>query len=156
MNIRHSLAELKDLPAMQSLYVNCIKSTCNGDYSPAEMKAWISGIENRERWQKLVEEQWVLLLWQEEELMGFTSLKSPNYIDFMYVSAKFQGRGIAKLLLNTLQAKAKEKDVIKLESDISITARPFFERQGFKVVRKNLNPKDGEVLINFRMEKYLN
>ena len=156
MSYRKSLAGLSDIPVMQKLFVDCIKRRCYQDYSPKEIEVWTAGIENVERWQKLVEEQWVLLLWEEDDLMGFTSLKSPNYIDFMYVSADFQGRGIAKLLLKTLQAKAEEKGVEKLESDISITARPFFERQGFKVVRKNLNPKDGEVLINFRMEKYLN
>ncbi|MCI1553055.1 MAG: GNAT family N-acetyltransferase [Levilactobacillus sp.] len=38
-------------------------------------------------------------------------------------------------------------------TNASITARPFFEARGFRVVRRNLVVRDGIELINFTMKK---
>ncbi|MGL5364343.1 MAG: GNAT family N-acetyltransferase, partial [Plesiomonas shigelloides] len=39
-------------------------------------------------------------------------------------------------------------------SHVSITAKPFFERFGFRVVKKQQVAINGQVLTNFLMEKH--
>lgn len=96
-----------------------------------------------------MEEQEVIVV-EENQLLGFASLKDGHYIDFLYLAPEAQGKGLAQKMLQELEARARADT---LSSDISITARPFIERQGFKVIRKNHNERAGEVLINFYVEK---
>lgn len=98
-----------------------------------------------------MEEQEVIVV-EENQLLGFASLKDGHYIDFLYLAPEAQGKGLAQKMLQELEARARADT---LSSDISITARPFIERQGFKVIRKNHNARAGEVLINFYVEKSL-
>lgn len=146
-------AQLADIPELQALFVDCIKGTCTGDYSPAEIEAWLSSIKNQQRWTDLVEQQQVIMLKIQNQLAGFASLKDSDYLDFIYVSPNFQGKGIAKKLLAKITELALEAGAEKLISDISITARPFFESRGYTVLRENRNIRGDQVLINYRMEK---
>ncbi|MEZ4685698.1 MAG: GNAT family N-acetyltransferase [Bacteroidia bacterium] len=85
---------------------------------------------------------------------GLCQSEAGNYVDFMYLHPDFQGKGIAGAMLNyTLEARAILAGCKTLLSDVSYTARPFFEKHGFRVVKKNLNERKGEVLVNFMWKR---
>ncbi len=71
----------------------------------------------------------------------------------MYVHKDFQGKGIASVLLDHLITRAGNTEV---SSDVSKTARPFFERKGFEVVKENHLEIDGVPISNFKMRKRTN
>ena len=48
---------------------------------------------------------------------------------------------------------AKEKNIDKIKADVSITAKPFFEKFDFIEVKKNVVKRNNVELINFSMEK---
>ena len=50
---------------------------------------------------------------------------------------------------------AKEKGAEKLISEVSITAKPFFEKQGFKVDEEQKRRANKLCLINYKMSKWL-
>ncbi|HIF9184953.1 TPA: hypothetical protein ACX6PV_001927 [Photobacterium damselae] len=52
-----------------------------------------------------------------------------------------------------VEAWAQELGLQKLYSEVSITARPFFEQYGFKVVTAQKVALRGIVLDNFLMQK---
>ena len=58
-------------------------------------------------------------------------------------------------LLTVIEDHARQRGDTLLESDISITARPFFEKRGWQVVRENRIQRNDQLLINFRMRKPL-
>lgn len=142
-------ARMADLPHLKSLFERSIRLSCAADYSAAEIEAWVASIHNKERWDLLMKEQEVIVV-EDTEILGFASLKDGHYIDFLYLDPKAQGGGLAMLLLQELESRATASII---SSDISITARPFIEKHGYKVVRINHNPRKGEVLINFHVEK---
>lgn len=146
-------AALPDLPEILDLFETAIKQSCSNDYTPAQIEAWVTSRQIPGRWQTKVENQHFLLARSGQELVGFTSLEDDNYVDVMYVHPNYKGKGVATELLHQLESLAYERGVSKLKSDVSITARPFFEKMGFKVIRKNDNEVRGEVLVNFRMVK---
>ncbi|WP_265734412.1 GNAT family N-acetyltransferase [Malaciobacter marinus] len=47
--------------------------------------------------------------------------------------------------------KARQNEMKKLRVDASITAKPFFKKYGFKVVKKNIIKRDNQLLINYLM-----
>jgi len=149
-------ASRSDFDRMSRLFRETILHTCRNDYTPEQLKVWASSPERRkESWLKRIDEQYFILAESGDELLGMGSLEDDDYIDFLYVSNRHLRKGIAKALYNSLEQKALDLGVKSLKSDVSKTARPFFEKQGFKVVHENQNHIEGEILINFRMEKVI-
>jgi putative acetyltransferase len=73
----------------------------------------------------------------------------------MYVHPEHEGRGIASALLTCLETAARRESLVRLFTEASITARPFFERRGFTVLTAQLVEFRGEEFKNYRMEKLL-
>ena len=148
-------ATLSDLTEMQKMYAETIQSVCKSDYTPEQIEAWISSVKNKERWIEVIEKQFVLLAIIENQITGFGTLKDGNYIDFFYIHKDFQRQGIADKILNELEIEAKKHHSKIITSDISITAKPFFEKKGFTAKAEQKNIRLGVELINFKMEKEL-
>lgn len=70
----------------------------------------------------------------------------------MFVHHHFQGKKIASRILKELITYACDHHFTSLITDASITARPFFERHGFKVIKKQTNYYKEMVFINYRMQ----
>ena len=148
-------AILQDLAAMKALYADTIRSVCRKDYNEEQVRVWSSSVNKEERWLDVVTNQFVLLAEIDGVLVGFGTLRNYDYIDFFYVHKDFQGQGIARALLSRLLQEATRQGEDLVTSDISITARPFFEKNGFKVVTEQENIRQGLILINYKMVRYL-
>ncbi|MNQ92839.1 putative N-acetyltransferase YafP [compost metagenome] len=148
-------ATILDLAEMQEMYIETIKWICKNDYTPLQIDAWVSGLNNTERWLKLIHEQYVLLATIEDQIVGYGTLKDGNYIDFFCVHKDFQRQGIADKVFTELEHEAIKENSKTITADISITAKPFFEKKGFVVKAKQKNVRLGVELVNYKMEKEL-
>lgn len=144
---------LNDLSEIQTLFADTIKSTCKKDYSKTQIEAWISSIENKERWINKLTKQYFLVAEMNAKIVGFASLESGQYLDFMYVHKDYLRQGIADMLYQELELESRKSGYTKISSDVSITAKPFFEEKGFKVDKENRFSMKGVEIINFRMTK---
>lgn len=142
-----------DLPEMKQLYADTIRTVCMGEYTERELEVWSSSSQKTERWQDMIANQWVILAEMDNQLVGFASLKAGDYIDFFYVHKDFQRYGIATQLLQQIENKARESGIKRLSSDISKTAQPFFEKNGYAVIREQRNVSGEVMLVNYQMEK---
>lgn len=148
-------AFLLDVAEMQQLYIETIESVCKNDYNEEQIKVWSSGVNNMQRWTEVIENQFVLLAITENKIVGFGTLKDGNYIDFFYIHKDFQRQGIADKILNQLELEAKNHNSKIITSDISITAKPYFEKKGFVVKAEQKNIRQNVELINYKMQKKL-
>lgn len=148
-------AKLSDIDSIRQLFFETITTVNTAHYSPAQIKVWSSGAEDVDRWKRKLENQEFFIAEYADEFLGFVSLLNNNYIDHLYSNGKYQGKGIASRLLNYIEQLAKGRGVTTLKSDVSITARPFFEKKGYRVIKENQIHHKGEVLINFDVEKSL-
>lgn len=153
MVIRH--AKQGDLPAMQELFVATIETICRYDYSPEQIVAWTSSIENTKRWTDKLMKQYFLIAEIDNRIVGYASLENNEYLDFMYVHKDYQRQGIADKLYTEIEVQAIRHGTTLLTSDVSITARPFFEKMGFKVMAEQKNNVKGIEIINYKMTKEL-
>lgn len=151
MNIR--LATLNDVDAIRQLFYETVTSINTADYNAAQIAAWSAGRDNTERWETRVREQHFYIAEREDVMAGFASIDNTGYLDVLFVGKHFQRQGVAKLLLNQIEQTARKLGVDTITSDVSITARPFFERHGFVVVQRQEVEVRGVVLINFKMSK---
>jgi putative acetyltransferase len=155
-NIHIRQAKLSDLPALQQLFVGTIENVCKADYNEQQISVWTSSVENKQRWLGIIENQYVLVAQEEDRIVGFCSLDKNNYIDLFYVHKDKQGQGIARLLYNTIESEALKFGQKELTSDVSITARPFFEKIGFTIQAEQTVVREGVELTNYKMKKVLN
>jgi putative acetyltransferase len=92
----------------------------------------------------------------EGKIVGFSSLATDGYLDFMFTHKDYQKHGIAANLLSKMEKKAKDQRNDLIYSDVSITAKGFFERHGYIVEKQQFKKSRNKELINFRMTKIIN
>lgn len=153
--IRIRQAKQNDLDELQKLFVDTINAVCRYDYSTEQIAVWTSSIENTNRWVDKLMKQYFLIAEIDNKIVGFASLENYEYFDFMYVHKDYQRQGIADNLYSEILAKAIKHGSTLLTSDVSITAKPFFEKKGFKVIAEQKNDIKGIEVINYKMTKDL-
>lgn len=82
-------------------------------------------------------------------------LEPDGHIDCFYCHKDYQRRGVGSQLYQAIEAKALELPVNRLFVEVSITAKPFFQRMGFAIVKEQTVDRRGETFTNFAMEKFL-
>lgn len=148
-------SNLSDLVEIQQLFVDTISSICKVDYSPAQIKVWTASVDNTQRWIDKLTSQYFLIATLDNKIVGFASLENSDYLDFLYVHKDFQRLGIAGKLYAEIEKEAIKRQATILHSAVSITAKPFFLKQGFKTITPQTNLLQGVEIINFKMAKIL-
>ena len=106
-----------------------------------------------EIWTKSLSSKFTFVAEEGEKIAGFGELEASGHIDRFYCHQDFQRQGVGRLILKQIESKAQDLGINKLFTEASITARPFFESQGFIAIRKQEVERRGQKLINFVMEK---
>lgn len=145
-----------NLAEIQRLFVDTISSVCIADYNAEQIKVWTSSVENKSRWNDIFSNQYVLVAKIKGSIVGFVTLSNKNYIYLFYVHKDFQGQKIAGKLYTNIEKEALRFGQNEITSDVSITARPFFEKIGFKVLTEQTVLRKGVEFTNFKMKKVLN
>jgi putative acetyltransferase len=136
ISIRPAL--INDLKEIQTLFVETIETVCKNDYLPEQIKVWTSSIEHTKRWTDRLQSQYFLIALIDNKIIGYSSLQDEDYLDFLYIHNAFQRQGIANRLYNEIKIEAITRGSTILNSYVSITAIPFFEKKDLK---PNLNKK---------------
>ena len=89
------------------------------------------------------------------EVIGFAELEDDGHLDMLYLREDAVGRGVGRRLYGAVEQEARALGLSRVFAEVSITARPFFERRGFTVVREQTVHPNGVPLTNFVMEKPL-
>jgi len=88
---------------------------------------------------------------KERGIIGYSDIQSDGYIDHFYCHHELQGQGVGSTLFATLEKEARKNGILEMYSNVSITARPFFEAMGFSVEKKQFLQMRDQQLINYRM-----
>lgn len=112
---------MQDLPEMLLLFQDTITTTCKEDYNTNQLEAWKSGAENKERWLKVMKEQYILIAESENKIVGFCTLAQGNYIDLLFVHKDYQHQGIASKLYELIEKEALDQNQKILTADVSKT-----------------------------------
>lgn len=153
VSLRFSI--LSDLEEMQKLFMETVSVICKKDYSSKQIEVWISSIKNTVRWKKKLATQYILIAEINSKMVGFASLENNDHLDLFYVHKDFQRIGIGHRLYHGIEAEAVKRNAILLSSDVSETARPFFEKMGFEIITPQNNHIHGVEIKNYKMIKSL-
>ena len=134
-----------DLPAILDLFRGTVHTVCARDYTRSQLDAWAPAELDAAAWDASLLAHHTLVAEENEVIVGFADLGSDGYLDRLYVHRDWQGRGVATALCDALPDARS--------THASITARPFFEKRGWHVVREQQVERRGVLLTNFVMEK---
>lgn len=140
--------------ALVRLFYNTVHSVCLGDYTQEQVDAWADGTADPAVWEQSFLRHQTLVARIGGEIAGFADLDG-DYLDRLYVHRDFQRQGVATALAQALEQRAAEKGFSRIMVHASVTARPFFEKRGWRVVREQQVERKGVFLTNFTMEKDL-
>jgi putative acetyltransferase len=144
-----------DARALLTLFRDTIRRVNSRDYSPAQIAAWASDDIDPDQWASRFAGRFVAVAEDAGRLAGFAELEANGHIDRVYVSADCQGQGVGRALLAEVMAEARRLGLVRLFVEVSITARPFFESQGFLMLAPQVVVCRGAEFINYRMERML-
>jgi putative acetyltransferase len=144
-----------DLEALIALFRDAVRQVARRDYSEAQVRAWAPDAIDRARWAARRADRPTWVAEAGGDIAGFTDLEPDGHIDMLFVHPGQQGRGVATALLAQVEAAARAQGIGRLFTEASITARPVFERRGFRVVAPQTVSLRGQRLTNYRMERVL-
>ncbi len=137
------------------LFHDTIHQVNKADYTTEQITAWSPESPDIEQWSARIHGISPFVVDREGVLVGYADIQPNGYIDHFYVHHQWQRRGVGSLLMRKIHEVAEENNISKLFSDVSITARPFFESWGFEVEQEQLVKIRGSELKNFKMVKTL-
>lgn len=143
--------EPEDLGQIMALFYDTVHAVNAADYAPEQLDAWADGAPDLDRWNgSLLAHHSLVAVEGRDLIVGFGDIDGTGYLDRLYVHKDRQGRGIATALCDRLE-RAVDAPVITTHA--SITARPFFEGRGYRVLREQRVERHGVRMTNYVMEK---
>lgn len=143
--------EPEDLGQITALFYDTVHAVNAADYAPEQLDAWADGAPDLDRWNgSLLAHHSLVAVEGRDLIVGFGDIDGTGYLDRLYVHKDRQGRGIATALCDRLE-RAVDAPVITTHA--SITARPFFEGRGYRVLREQRVERHGVRMTNYVMEK---
>lgn len=153
-SIRRYQAE--DAAATLKIFTRAITRAAVADYSPEQVQAWaLPGKRDTAEWHIAMFKRNSFVATANGEVVGFSDVDDCGYMDMLFVDPEHQRQGVGRALLEEAERLARGFHARSLSAGVSITARPFFEGQGFIVEQRQELVKQGVKLVNFRMRKTL-
>ena len=138
-----------DCEVLAELFYNTVHMVNKKDYTKEQLDVWATGIIDLEKWNQSFEEHYSLVAIDDEMIVGFGDINKAGYLDRLYVHSDYQRKGIATAICNQLE-QAVQGSIV---THASITAKPFFEKRGYRVIKEQQVECQGIFLTNFIMEK---
>lgn len=136
-----------DCEELTKLFYNTVHTVNAKDYTEEQLDAWATGQVDLNKWDQSLREHYSIVVVENEMLVGFGDIDESGYLDHLFVHADYQGKGIGTMICYQLE-QAVSGNII---THASITARPFFEKRGYRVVKEQQVERQGVFLTNFEM-----
>ena len=131
------------------LFYSTVHTVNAKDYTKEQLDVWATEQVDLEKWNQSLQEHYSIVAIEDGVIVGFGDIDKTGYLDHLFVHANYQGRGIATAICNQLEQVVKGD----ITTHASITAKPFFEKRGYRVVKEQQVERQGIFLTNFCMEK---
>lgn len=144
--------QTSDCKEITELFYNTVHTVNAKDYTKEQLDAWAKEQVDLEKWNQSLQDHYSIVAVEDEVIVGFGDIDKTGYLDRLFVHTDYQGRGIATAICNQLEQAVKGN----ITTHASITAKPFFEKKGYRVVKEQQVERQGVFLTNFCMEKIQN
>lgn len=139
----------EDCATLANLFYNTVHTINAADYSTEQLQVWATGTVDLSAWNAAFLAHITNIAEIGTTIVGFADRTHSGYLDRLFVHHQYQRMGIATALCDALEADFS--GIITTQA--SITAKPFFEQRGYRVLCSQQVERQGVFLTNYRMEK---
>jgi len=140
----------EDCPELARLFYETVHTVNARDYTQEQLNAWAAGNVDLNAWNESFLAHHTVVAETDGKIVGFGDMDPSGYLDRLYVHKDFQHCGVATVICDALE---KSSTATVFTTHASITARPFFEKRGYAVVKQQQVERRGVRLTNFVMRK---
>jgi putative acetyltransferase len=151
MQIR--LFQPEDTAQIAQLFHNTVRKVNIQHYSPEQVIAWSPDDLYFRDWLTICSSRFTYVAVKDDKILGFGELESDGHIDCFYIHDRHQRQGIGSKIYQTIEIKAIQLGLTRLFTEASITAKPFFISQGYKIIYPQEVFCRGQILVNYLMKK---
>lgn len=144
-----------DTIPIMTLFRDTVRNVNIRDYSAAQVAAWAPDVMDEALWLGSLVAHATLVAVEDGRIVGFGDWEPNGHLDRFYVHKDRQGVGVGTMLLHAVEDGARALGVRRMFTEASITARPFFERRGYRLISKQQVELRGMLFTNYRMDKML-
>ncbi|MBK1971887.1 GNAT family N-acetyltransferase [Campylobacter sp. TTU_617] len=142
-------ASIKDLNTCIILFKQSVKTLCLKDYTQKQIKMWIK--IDKEKWEEKFKNNDVFIYEKEGKIASFISIiNCQKMLDLLFTHPNFTKQGLAQNLLDFTLKNYLYKEIYTFAS---LSAKDFFLKNNFKIVRENEVKRNDQILKNFLMKK---
>ena len=125
--------KLGDEADIYQLFYDTVHSVNAKDYTKEQLDTWAPKNPDLSEWKKTLNKNHTFVAIDKEngKIIGFSELKENGCLNRGYVHKDYLKQGIGTALLEAREQKALALGISKLFSEVSITAKPFFENRGY-------------------------
>ncbi len=138
-----------DCKELAELFYNTVHTVNAKDYTNEQLGVWATGQVDLKKWNQSLQKHFSIVAVDVNIIVGFGDVDKSGYLDRLYVHSEYQGKGIATAICNRLESAVQGNIV----THASVTAKPFFEKRGYKVIKEQQVERQGIFLTNFVMTK---
>lgn len=145
--MRHDVraADVSDAADISRVIIRALRETNAKDYAP-DIIARVELSFSPAAVAQLIARRDVFVALVDGEIVGTGSLDGA-VVRTMFVSPDFQGRGIGRSLVQTIETLASERQVAVLTVPASVSAEAFYARLGFAAVRDAYHGDERTVIM---------
>lgn len=149
-----------DCLEVYQLFYDTVHLVNTADYDKNQVESWARSNINKgelELWcQSLLDSHSLVMVnSSDEKILGFGNITSDGYLDRLYVHKDHNGQGIGTLLTSQLESYAADLGLEEIVTQASITARPFFLKRGYQLIKEQTVERNNQHLTNYLMKKQL-
>lgn len=139
-----------DCTQLAELFYHTVHSVNAKDYTKEQLDAWATGRVNLQEWDRSFREHQTLVAVENGRIVGFGDIDKTGYLDRLYVHRDHQRQGIASAICDALECSVGGNRIL---THASVTAKPFFEQRGYRIVSEQEVVRHKITLKNYVMEK---
>ena len=144
-----------DALEIMRLFRDTVHNVNGRDYTPEQIEAWAPAFMDEPGWHQRLRANFTYVAEANGQIVGFSELERNGRIETLYVHHQYQTMGIGSRLLSDMETRARAVGARRLVTEASLTAYPFFQRRGFRMVRAQEVDRNGVSMRNFLMERML-
>lgn len=140
-----------DEGGLWSVFYSSIHQVCSNDYTDEQIQAWAPADLDPAIWISKIQSIKPFVAITGEKVIGYADLQEDGKIDHFFVHGDHQAQGVGNCLMKKIIEKGANKK--RLYSEVSHTAKAFYEKNGFKVTKVQQVKMHGVTLSNNIMER---
>jgi len=142
-----------DEPALHAVFHSAVHGIAAARYRPEQLNAWAPADYDMTQWAERIRRNQPFVAEIDAQPVAYADLQANGTIDHFFVSAARARQGIGQQLMDHILELVVQRGLSRVQAHVSLSAEPFFARNGFAVTTRQTVTVRGVPLANALMTR---